>query len=738
MYGFTQSRRLSQPQPHFESFTRNKRRSSVNHEAIIIQLNYANYDEMIRPMGAGVSQPSDTSKVKSTQPPFSLFVLRWGLAIGALVGLSEVAWSYLLPAVSTQWRAVLPESWTGLAQFILIAVATDTLLILVASMCVFLATSFLGSAIHRRREGLAAWLILASGAAYLYVGWLVFFVFLSQDRNLLSYKASLWGGAVLLTLFAGLVVAVLRAAGRRWRAASTLAWSVTAFANLILIITVFQGYRGTLAPPPKIPVADLANRPNIVLVTLDTTRADYLGCYGHPWIQTPSVDRVAAEGVIFDTAIAQAPSTAPSHCSIMTSVYPFEHGAENGKPMKSGLPTLADVLQAHGYETIAFTSSTTTRSVNSRLQQGFQRYVDSLVPWSTVFGSDDFQNLILFYLLGVAENSQIPGNVVTDRAIDWLSARKPGPFFVWLHYFDPHSPYGSPAPFHDMYNGKITDGAPLATDRERYAEDVSFSVAQMGRVLDDLRRRGLYDDSLIVIAADHGEAFGETHGGVSETRHGHYLYDTTQHVPLIIKPPKSAEKLKPRRVASQVELIDIAPTILDLIGASRPATFVGRSLVDVAGGLPPAGGERDAHSFNVIDINTPEGVIFGQQLAIRSSAWKYITVPRVEQRELFDLAADPAERVNIAAQRQEIVDNWHALIMRFWNAELDNAGDPRQRLAPSLTRQLEALGYLGGGGDEKEDEPAEKTMKPTTSQPISDKPGSDSESKEDSDYKEPD
>ena len=360
--------------------------------------------------------------------------------------------------------------------------------------------------------------------------------------------------------------------------------------------------------------------------------------------------------------------------------------------MRPELFTLAEVLRAQGYETVAFASATTTRSINTGLQKGFDRYSDSLVTWSELLGRDEFQHLIFFYLAGFAQNTQIPGEVVTQRAIRWLDRRSGRPFFAWLHYFDPHAPFGSPPPFRDMYKGKVADGGPLATERERYAEDITYMDFHLGRFLAVLRDKNLYDDTIVIVTSDHGEAFGEQHAHITETGHGHYLSDVTQRVPLIIKP--AGNRAAARRIAEQVELTDLAPTILRLLNIDAPASFCGRPLAGLLHdrSVPPAG--RDAHSFTTVHVEQANGdALYLQELSVRTERWKYITRPRLGEAELYDLHEDPLERENVIDTHPAIAQALHARLVRFWDPH-DAKQDPRAGLAPLLVRQLQALGYL--------------------------------------------
>ena len=632
--------------------------------------------------------------------------MRAALHVGLLVGLAEVCWSYFLPVISDDWRAVLPVNLPELLAFAAAAVATDTAVMALGAVLWIGLLIPLGRLrlISRRLPQIGPHLVLWSGLCYLYLGWTMFFVFLSTDRNRMVYRLILMGGVVVL-LFLTLGLGKLSAAVvKRWPRRGWVVKRVVPLAGLLLILLpAYNRQRTSQQRTPDIAMGSEGPRPHVLLVTIDTLRADYLGCYGHPWIQTPTLDGVAGDGVLFEAAISQAPSTCPSHCSMLTSTYPFDHGAENGKPMRRGLVSLSDVLKAHGYETAAFVSSTTTRSISSGLHQGFEQYEDSLVSWSTAFSRDDFQNLILFYLVGIAQQSQIPGGVVTDRALDWLDRRSDRPFFAWLHYFDPHAPYGAPPPFRDMYTGRADPRYPLATERERYAEDITYADAQLGRFIDEMKVRGLYDETLIIITSDHGEAFGEVHDDTSDVGHGGHLYDATQIVPLIIKPPGSSHR--PRRVAQQIELVDLAPTVLRFLRIPRPGAWIGQPLNELLEGRSDPDPERMAYSFNTVgaaDPDSPHKIMFPQQIAVRSTEWKFITVPRTAHEELYYLPDDPHERINRAEQRPEVVAEFRLEAGKFWDPQRSTA-DPRRRLAPGVIRQLEALGYVGDDPEEDED-----------------------------------
>lgn len=646
--------------------------------------------------------------IHSKRPPgLAKSILLTSMGVGVLAGLVETCWSYLVPMLSEQWRAALPSSTAGLLSFASAAVATDAVLVLSGGLSLLILLALLTRAAglsntSTRLRLLARAAILGGAACYLYNGWIALSVLSSGDQESPTHRLMVVGGTLGVLVLALLVSAGLAAAERHRRHTAPAAWCAAVIVLLAITTPPFLRYRARqhVAADPA-PFTG-GPRSNVLLVTLDTLRRDYLGCYGHSWVQTPALDELAADSVVFDAAISQAPSTTPSHCSIMTSVYPFDHGAENGRPMKPDLITLADLLRAHGYETVAFTSATTTRSINTGLQKGFDRYVDSLVSWSELFGRDEFQHLIFFYLVGFTQNSQIPAEVVTNRALRWLERRAGKPFFAWLHYFDPHHPFGSPPPFRNMYQGKIADGRPMAAERERYAEDVTYADSQLGRFVDALRRKDLYDDTLIIVTSDHGEAFGERHAHITETGHGHYLSDVTQRIPLVIKP--AGARLPGFRVSQQVELTDLAPTVLGLLDIKAPKSFRGKSLDELLDDRPFSHTGRDAHAFTVVHVAPPDptddGVLYIQQLAVRSERWKYIARPRLDQAELYDLLEDPLERTNVADAYPDVVSHLHARIAPFWNPQRDATKNPRQNLDPALVRQLQALGYLGGTDDQ--------------------------------------
>lgn len=629
---------------------------------------------------------------------------RWTVFAGCTAATAEVCWTYLMPALHPDWQASLPTSISGLGSFLLAAVATDLVVAFAIYGMILLAIALARSI--RKSSGkpsarfVAPWLLSASLMTYLLGGWYILFFMAPREKTpgRLLMTVSL---VALICLLATLGFHGVQYALRRRPVAARIPSAIIMIAMITTLLAARHRYVSTLPPQPAITASNQPSA-NVLLITLDTLRADYLGCYGNEWIKTPTLDQLADQSVVFDQAFSQAPSTTPSHASIMTSAYPFEHGAENGRPIRGGMITLADVLRANGYKTVAFTAATTTRSINSGLDRGFDHYVDSLAPWSEALGRDEFQNLIFFYLLGVAQNSQISGDVVTRRATRWLEQRDQStPFFCWLHYFDPHTPYGSPAPFSGMYDQSLRDKKPMLQSRRAYAEDVSFTDHQVGAVLSTLRELGLFDDTLIVVTSDHGEAFGEKHGEVVEVGHGRYLYDTTQHVPLLIKPVGAQTA---RRISTQVELTDLAPTVLDYLNVSIPKQFMGNSLVELLTGQTEPNQHRPARSFSVTRRPNPKNShqhLYVQQLAVRRPPYKYIAIPRIGASELYDISIDPAEANDILTQRPLIAQRQHEDLVRFWQSDRDPTRHPAAQLAATVVQQLEGLGYLDAQTDDE-------------------------------------
>jgi arylsulfatase A-like enzyme/tetratricopeptide (TPR) repeat protein len=407
---------------------------------------------------------------------------------------------------------------------------------------------------------------------------------------------------------------------------------------------------------PPVPAA----RPDVLLVTIDTLRADRLGCYGHAGAATPHLDGLAARGARFETAVAHAPLTTPSHASILTGLTPPRHGVrDNGRALVGGVPTLAEAFRAAGYATGAFVSAF---PLDRRfgLDRGFDRYDDRLPH------GDDPRR---------ASYVERPGPATTAAALAWIDGQPAGrPWFVWVHYFEPHSPYDPPEPFRARLTGRPYDGEVAAVD------------AEVGALVERAQRRSPGRPPIVLVTGDHGESLGE-HG---EETHGVFVYDATLRVPLILAGPGVPVVVVSGGAARGV---DVAPTLMDLAGLLPPATIDGRSLRPaLAGGTVPDEPAYGESLFTHLNLG------WAPLRAWRRGRFKLVDAPRPE---LYDLSADPREAHDVAAAHPEVVDT----LRRELGAAL--AAAERTKTSPGPTTpypdrdtaaRLAALGYLGAGG----------------------------------------
>ena len=293
------------------------------------------------------------------------------------------------------------------------------------------------------------------------------------------------------------------------------------------------------------------SRSNVILLTIDTLRADHLGCYGYKQIQTPNIDKLAAAGARFTTVVAQVPMTFPSHCSILTGTYPMFHKVRDnmGYQLEDSKTTLAEILKPNGYQTGAFVGAYILHS-RFGLKQGFDFYYDHFEPWKNSGGITDPTQL------------EHRGEEVMNQAIQWLGGvSQKAPFFAWVHLYDPHDPYEPPEPFKSQYKSRPYDG------------EIAYVDQQIGRLVSFLHNKELYEKTLIVLTGDHGESFGEH----QEFKHGYFIYDTTLLVPLIIKPV--AHAFKSIVIPQQVRLVDIAPSLLQLLELPKGEDMQGTGLL---------------------------------------------------------------------------------------------------------------------------------------------------------------
>lgn len=406
---------------------------------------------------------------------------------------------------------------------------------------------------------------------------------------------------------------------------------------------------------------------NVVLVTVDTLRADHVGCYRLREVSTPHMDALAHRGTRFDQAIAQVPLTTPSHASILTGTYPPIHQIREvgGFRLAEGVPTLAGILQRQGYRTAAFVSA----AVLSRrygLDRGFDTYDDRFADEREV-------------LPGVV--AEIRADEVGRRAVDWIQEhirRKPAgqsqPFLLWVHYYDPHFPYDPPEPFRARY-------------QDPYVGEIAFVDEQLGKLFGALESHHLMSKTLVVLLSDHGEGLGE-HG---EQMHGVFLYDSTMRIPLIIAGPGVPEG---RVVTQQVRSIDLMPTILDHLGVPHGDKCQGTSLLPAI-----RDGKRVRSHYCYMETLYPKTQMRWSELrALRTEEWKLILAP---SSELYHLQKDPAETQNVVRSHPAEADR---LQKQVWKV----AGPPQTwgavepaPLDEQTHQELRSLGYASSGASRK-------------------------------------
>jgi arylsulfatase A-like enzyme/Tfp pilus assembly protein PilF len=427
-------------------------------------------------------------------------------------------------------------------------------------------------------------------------------------------------------------------------------WVIGAAATLACLIYFF-----VMSPGKSKITSPDASIFNILLITLDTTRADHLGCYGYPRAKTPSLDGLAREGIRFARAYCPAPVTLPSHISILSGLYPIAHGVRNnGHHLPSGIKTLAKILKGRGYATAAFVSSF---SVDSRfgIDRGFDVYDDTFQPQASLKSA----------------NAERRAEGTFDRFSRWLESNWSNRFFAWVHYYDPHLPYDPPPPYKEEFKDRPYDG------------EIAYMDHYVGAVLDQLRTKEILEKTLIVVAGDHGEGLGDK----VEIGHGIFLYEAALRVPLIFHNLKIFPR--PRVDESEVRLVDVTPTILELVGLKDEAAGMqGQSLV------PRLEGKAGKDLDSLIETFFPrENFGWSELVGIISGPWKFIQAPRPE---LYDLKNDPEEEKNL----YELEANRSAALKTKLESELLRLGsDSRASGEPETARaedleKLRSLGYV--------------------------------------------
>ncbi|PYT85079.1 MAG: hypothetical protein DMG41_25180 [Acidobacteria bacterium] len=416
---------------------------------------------------------------------------------------------------------------------------------------------------------------------------------------------------------------------------------------------IFYSCLATAAPIARAGAGEKTPLGDVFLITIDTLRSDHVGCYGYQWIQTPTIDQLAKQGIRFAQAFTPSPITNTSHASILTGLLPSSHGVSDfGVPLTADHSTLAELLEKRGYQTAAFIGSIIldSKTLAPGLDRGFEFYDN--FPEKTETKSR----------WGRLERR---GMDVVQRAETWLDGHRTGPHFVWVHLYDPHDPYEPPPPYSERYKDHLYDG------------EIAFADSALGRFLNYLKEQHWYEGALIIVVGDHGEGLGE-HG---EDTHGIFLYDSTTHVPLIVKLPNEQEAGKV--VEEQARTTDILPTILELLGIPAPESLDGTSLKSALLGT-------EAPSRTVLgETDYPLRFGWAPLRSVRKDAFKFIEAPRPE---LYDLRSDPGEIRNAYVPWDSTVQK---LRKELAKVSAKAAGKPSAAaVAPSTTDELRALGYL--------------------------------------------
>jgi arylsulfatase A-like enzyme len=402
---------------------------------------------------------------------------------------------------------------------------------------------------------------------------------------------------------------------------------------------------------------------NILLVTLDTTRADRIGCYGYKKAKTPNLDLLAANGVMFSDAYCQVPLTLPSHCSLLTGTYPLYHQVHNNGfyYLDHSHLTLAEVLRKEGFKTAAFVSSFT---VDSRfgLDQGFDSYDDTF---------DEDEILKNF-------RSEKRAEKVFASFSHWLDGNSDQKFFCWIHFFDPHVPYDPPSPFKEEFPEKPYDG------------EIAYMDYYIGRIVDKLKEKNIVDKTFIILAGDHGEAFGEK----DEIDHGYYIYDVTLRIPLILYSP--AHLPEGKVVESRARLIDIMPTVLEMLKIPVEKEIQGVSLLSYIEGK-----KKESLSSYIETYFPQENYGCAALIGLIEGNWKYIQAPKPE---LYNLKSDPQEEKNAFHLEKKVASAMKKELERMIREFSAKKETRRKKLTSQEREKLRSLGYIDSGLPEGREE----------------------------------
>lgn len=396
---------------------------------------------------------------------------------------------------------------------------------------------------------------------------------------------------------------------------------------------------------------------SVVLISIDTLNAGHLSCYGYQNIETPNIDDLAKEGALFENAVTSVPLTLPAHASIFTGRNPLRHGVVDNftSRLSDEEETLAEILKANGYATAAFVGAFV---LDSRwgTAQGFDLYFDD-------FETDGSRPTS-------PEANQRSGDEVLERVSPWVHQRSGEPFFLFVHFFDPHTPYSPPEPYRERCKA-----GPVSC----YDGEVAFVDSLVGELVSELESLGLLDEALVILLGDHGESLG-AHG---ESTHGFFVYDATVKVPLIMRGP---EIPRSTRVRAQVRTVDLMPTILDVLELPSPSSLDGVSLRPL---LLDPDADLDLEAY-IESRYTLLQFGWAPLNGLRSERYKFVDAPR---RELYNLRADPGETRNLAGEKRDVVARFASTLERL-RSDTTSVKTERHLPDPETVERLRALGYV--------------------------------------------
>ncbi len=521
----------------------------------------------------------------------------------------------------------------------------------------------------------------------------------------LNARTVVWDVMTQQLKFTSIHAGIVAVVGVAFVAGALLTWRRTtdspvrplaAVVTLVVVALIARGASTSLAVAPD-------DAPNILLITIDTLRADHIGAYGYSRDTSARLDALAADGVLYERSISQAPNTHPSMASMLTSQYPSSLGGKALKYIHYSLPTLAEVLNNAGYDTAAIVSNVWLKE-QMGFDEGFSHF-------------DQTSGMSEFY----AEQARIhwkDASHITNAALEWLDAAATSkeetraPFFLWLHYLDPHHPYDPPAPYdtkfknaphdHVDFLAKLRDmrtreqtrllvkmgtGEERVSDEEfqaivdQYDGEIAFNDMEIGKVLDRVSAMGLDDNTLVIVTSDHGEEFRD-HAGWG---HSHSLHRELLHVPLIIRYPATVNApARGTRVRQRVRTLDIAPTIIAAAEQALPDTMAGRDLHGVV----------DDDRIAISQLSRKHWT------SIAMDSWKLVIRPdddvEAEDTELYDLETDLMEHRNVADQHPDQVTRLSAALEEHVGASAaaETISKTAEQLDPATRKQLEALGYI--------------------------------------------